>query len=337
MTRFNALNLSLILPFLFSFHCEDPYKMSKAQLQIEQQQVTKQTTQVILCKQDTMHKQEQVTQTYKHQAKQLDDLAELKLYLTSRYKGLAEKLFTSDDFQIYNVAKLKQMLNHYNRIDRISEDYYLKPELGFYTPTMFNKALDFISTYERDLINAVNLFSLDMQHNPVEIITAILALESCFGNSCGRQKLFNTLVTLYLTSKKEFAIKQLDALFNLLERGIINNAFCNCSFAGAITPAQFLPSSILMLYNLGLLDLCDINSDGLDIFSLHDAIGMIACYLSLYNFSRSVDSALYAYNKQKAYVKAVKYFANTIGLMRKEWRSMFCPWIGLEWQKTLEK
>ncbi len=327
MTRFNALNFALILPFLFPCHYENQCRASRAQCQIEQQ-VTEQTAQI------TQRKLEQVAQGCKHQRKQLDDLAKLKLYLTSRYGGLAEKLFASDDFQIYDVAKLRETLKHYNKIDKISEDYYLKPELGFYTPKMFNKALNFINTYEKDLINAVNLFSLDMQHKPIEIITAILALESCFGNYCGKQKLFNTLVTLYLAGKQQFAIKQLDALFNLFEQGIINNPFCNCSFAGAITPAQFLPSTILMLYNSGLLDLCDVNSDGLDIFSLHDAIGMVACYLSLYNFNHSVDSALYAYNKQKAYVKAIKCFADTICLMRQDWRFMFYPWLNIDVQKT---
>src|SRR5271169_3227205 len=118
---------------------------------------------------------------------------------------------------------------------------------------------------------------------PQTVIVAILGVETYYGRNLGRYPVFDALTTLAFDYPRRAAFFQSELREFLLwtrEQGI-SPLVPKGSYAGAIGPAQFMPSSI-RAYGL------DFNGDGeIDLAGdADDAIGSVAKYLSRYGWVR---------------------------------------------------
>jgi len=172
------------------------------------------------------------------------------------------------------------------------------------------RAPDFLNKYKDELALAEKKFGVDKRY-----VVAILGVESDFGNNPGHYYAFNALVSLYTTqSMKEFAYNELKEYFlicNKKDKGVYNY---KASYAGALTPAQFIPSS----YNKLFISK-DEGQTG-DPNSIEDCIHSICNYLqksgwnSKDNEQAPVEGsanwkAIFSYNHSSFYVKSITELA----------------------------
>ena len=145
-----------------------------------------------------------------------------------------------------------------------------------------------------------------------ELIAAIIGMETNFVDSGQRGSFyaFNALVSQYVfTERKEFAVREITALYKFSEMtGRAPQDFTG-SYAGAIGWGQFIPSSLLNFF----IDANGISKD-MDPFSVEDTIFSVENYLYHYQLSgdniNDHDSryrAVFAYNHSDVYVQAVLY------------------------------
>jgi membrane-bound lytic murein transglycosylase B len=167
---------------------------------------------------------------------------------------------------------------------------------------------------------------------PAEAITAILIIESKLGRYYERYHVFNAYLNLAscidpdflegfiqrnrercpgidtdltrrtAVKKGEWALREIKDLVRLSDELDMDPLEFKGSYAGAIGPAQFIPSSIVNYFKDG-------NSDGIrDPFAMEDAIASIANYLNKSGWNDDETSrtqALWSYNHNNYYVKSV--------------------------------
>jgi membrane-bound lytic murein transglycosylase B len=169
-------------------------------------------------------------------------------------------------------------------------------------------------------------------HVPAEAITAILIIESKLGKYYEKYYAFNAYLNLascidpdFLEAfiqrnrehypgidtdqtrmtaiiKAEWALREIKDLLRLSNELDMDPLEFKGSYAGAIGPAQFIPSSVMNYFKDG-------NSDGIrDPFSMEDAIASIANYLNKGGWKEDETSrkqAIWNYNHNSYYVKSV--------------------------------
>lgn len=155
---------------------------------------------------------------------------------------------------------------------------------------------------------------------PSEIILAILRLETYFGRCMGNNIALPTLVREYLfyqnksslrsQARKAQAFRDIQALIHLCRKQQCNPNALQSSWAGALGPAQFLPSSIAV-YGV------DGDGDGMvNIYTHADSILSISRYLlenGWFAGNRATQKhAVWLYNHSSAYVSLVFRYAGAI-------------------------
>jgi membrane-bound lytic murein transglycosylase B len=167
---------------------------------------------------------------------------------------------------------------------------------------------------------------------PAEAITAILIIESKLGRYYEKYYAFNAYLNLAscidplflegfiqrnrerypgidtdqtrmtAIKKGEWALREIKDLVRLSNELDMDPLEFKGSYAGAIGPAQFIPSSIMNYFKDG-------NSDGIrDPFAMEDAIASIANYLNKGGWKEDETShrqAVWSYNHNSYYVKSV--------------------------------
>jgi membrane-bound lytic murein transglycosylase B len=95
--------------------------------------------------------------------------------------------------------------------------------------------------------NAATLHAIEARYGvPKEILVAVWAMESAYGNAQGGFSLFSALTTLaYDGPRAEFARRELIAAMKMVERDRLNPRTLTSSWAGAFGQTQFEPSSYL--------------------------------------------------------------------------------------------
>lgn len=77
------------------------------------------------------------------------------------------------------------------------------------------------------------------------VIAAIIGIESDFGTKTGRYNPFNAYVSMYLVDYRgAFALAQLEELLEFAGREDLDVMGIRSSYAGAVSPAQFIPYSL---------------------------------------------------------------------------------------------
>lgn len=182
---------------------------------------------------------------------------------------------------------------------------YFERALGLFNSDSLQRGRKFIQANFEILSKVEKEFDV-----PKEIITAILRVESNFGNFLGERILINTFYSrILLGVKRTEAEKELVQLLVMCRQVGLGDVFIlKGSYMGAFGLPQFLPSSFLG-YAL------DGNKDGkIDLFSPEDAIFSIANYLKKNGFRSSNSfydkfNALKKYNKSDEYALAVLVYA----------------------------
>lgn len=194
-------------------------------------------------------------------------------------------------------------------------------------PRFFRKGIDFIVEHEDAFKAAWERYEVSP-----EVITAILIIETRLGDYPMKYNVFRVYTTLatlldseYFVSvlqasrsgyvptdevinsaraKGKWGLEELSALIQLSDRLGIDPISINGSFAGALGPAQFIPTSFV---KFGV----DGNDDGkIDPFDMEDCIASIANYLKLAGWKEDAAlerqrKAIWIYNHHEVYVNTI--------------------------------
>lgn len=208
------------------------------------------------------------------------------------------------------------------------------PKVMEVSPRFYKKGMDFIVEYEDAYETAWERYEVSP-----EVITAILILETRLGDYPMKYnvfKVYTTLTTLldseYFTSvlqaarsgyvptekvmsdarkKGKWGLEELSALISMSDRLGIDPVGINGSFAGALGPAQFIPTSFV---RFGV----DGNDDGkIDPFDMEDCIVSVANYLKLAGWKEDAAierkrQAIWTYNHHEVYVNTIMMIHNRL-------------------------
>ena len=164
----------------------------------------------------------------------------------------------------------------------------------------YKKALGYEDKKNRisDFIND-NIDQLELSEETYRISkyinSAIIGIESDFGENKGGFNPFNAYVSMYADNyKKEFASTQLEELLIFCEKNKIDVFSLKSSYAGAISHAQFLPYSLNRWFI------------GNDLYDMDNNILSVANYLSYFKKrTGSLEKAIFKYNPSELFVKTV--------------------------------
>ncbi len=141
----------------------------------------------------------------------------------------------------------------------------------FVNNASINRGVQFIKTHAGTLARAEAQYGV-----PVEIITAIIGIETRYGTVTGSLRVLDSLVTLSMEypRRSKFFLSELEHYLLLVARQGLDPLVVKGSYAGAIGVPQFMPSSYRRFA-------VDFDNDGKAdlINSVADAIGSVANYL----------------------------------------------------------
>lgn len=211
--------------------------------------------------------------------------------ISSLINYLGEKGFQLNDllqdprFEIYEGIRNKFIYSA-ERKSQTLEEY--KNALGY--KYLKNRISDFINNKINQLIVAEEAYRISKY-----ITSAIIGIESDFGENMGDFNPFNAYVSMYVDNyKKEFASTQLEELLIFCEKNEIDVLSLKSSYAGAISHAQFLPSSLNRWFI------------GNDLYNMDNNISSVANYLSHFKKRMGrLEKAIFKYNPDKLFVRTV--------------------------------
>jgi len=153
----------------------------------------------------------------------------------------------------------------------------------------------FMRTHQDQLEKAEKTFGI-----PKYVISAIIGIESDFGQNTGNYNPFNAYVSMYAENyRKEFAFNQIKHLLIFVRKHNLDVFDLKSSYAGAMTFGQFIPYSLNKWFI------------GDDITDMNDNIMSVANYLSYFKKrTGSVKKAVLRYNPSHLYTKAVLELAH---------------------------
>jgi len=194
-----------------------------------------------------------------------------------------DSLLRDPRFKIYDENKFKPPVR--KKIPSLEE---YKRALGYENKK--TKISDFIKGNVISLESAEKIYGIDKY-----IISAVLGIESDFGKNLGKFNPFNSYFSMYANNyRKEFAKIQLEELLLFCEKNKIDVLDLKSSYAGAISPAQFLPSSLNNWFI------------GEDLYDMKNNIFSVANYLSHFKKKTgSIERSIFRYNPNKLYTRAV--------------------------------
>ncbi len=144
--------------------------------------------------------------------------------------------------------------------------------------------VDFWNLHQRALQTASQQYGM-----PVEIIVAIIGVETLYGRNTGKHNVLRSLTTLAMDfpKRQKFYTSELEQFLQLIrEEKIPNPSAIKGSYAGAMGLGQFISSSYR---NFAI----DYNGDGhKDLWHPADAIGSVANYFSRHRWKTGGDVAV---------------------------------------------
>ena len=193
----------------------------------------------------------------------------------------------------------------------------------------------YMKRYEEELSKTEEIYGVDR-----EVITAIILVETKFGQSLGKRQVINTLSTMASLSdanvrkrfweeisgsttlsfdafekkaldKSSWAYRELKALLRYTEKEEIDIFKIPGSYAGAVGIPQFMPSNIIRFA-------ADGNMDGrIDLFEHADAIASTANFLKKAGWYRGIDNekakkVIRQYNPSSYYIDTILQVAQML-------------------------
>ena len=195
------------------------------------------------------------------------------------------KIFLDSRFEVYKNIKSKFEKSPEKKI-RTIEEY--KKIIGFKEKS--KELPKFIKQNYKILKESEENYNV-----PKELTASIIGIESDYGKNKGKYNPFNVYVSMFLENyKKDFAIEQLEELLKFSEKKNLDVLSLSSSYAGAISHAQFIPSSLNKWFV------------GRELYNMKDNILSVANYISYFNKKTgSLEKAVFNYNKSDFYVETV--------------------------------
>ena len=164
--------------------------------------------------------------------------------------------------------------------------------------------------------NDLRLRKVEIQYGvPKEILIGIYRVETNLGKNTGKYVVFNSLLTWCVSgdSRARWAERELTAYLMLCSENQLDPFEIKGSSHGAFGLVQFIPSTFRKFA-------LDGNGDGkIDLFNFEDAIVSSAHYLRKNGWGkreRQKKWALYAYNHDWGYVKAILKYSKLIKIQQ---------------------
>jgi membrane-bound lytic murein transglycosylase B len=186
---------------------------------------------------------------------------------------------------------------------------YFDEEFGLFKPESIESGKRIMAD-NKDLFEKIESF----YGVPANYIVSIIRIETDFKKHLGKYGVFNALYTMSMLDKRakrvEMANRELVAWVRMCKRRGLDPFEMKGSWAGAFGIPQFMPSSYVIFA-------VDYNGDGkTDLYDYPDAFASIANYLHHMGWKtgneKKMYRAVYSYNHEKAYVKAVFAYAERI-------------------------
>jgi membrane-bound lytic murein transglycosylase B len=160
-----------------------------------------------------------------------------------------------------------------------------------------NKGVEFLHTHEEQLKKAEQEYGISRH-----LITAIIGIESQYGQVLGSYNPFNVYVSMIAVDyRADFASAQLKELLEFTERKGIDVFTLKSSYAGAMSPAQFIPYSVNKWWV------------GDDIFDMNNSIMSVGNYLAYFKErTNSLRTTVLRYNPSDLYADTILDLADAI-------------------------
>ncbi len=248
------------------------------------------------------------------------------------YFGMLQEKLISEGFEREKIAKIYKSPRVFFDTKGVSL-FFVHREAGLnYSqfPSQFSLAAAkiYMKSYEEELSRAEATYGVDR-----EVITAIILVETKFGQSLGKRQVINTLSTMASLSdptvrkrfweeisdstklsleafekkaldKSNWAYRELTALLRYTEKEEMDIFKITGSYAGAMGIPQFMPSNISRYA-------ADGNMDGrIDLFQHTDAIASVANFLKKSGWYRGITEekakkVIRQYNPSSYYIDTI--------------------------------
>ncbi|MDP2853816.1 MAG: lytic murein transglycosylase [Smithellaceae bacterium] len=185
---------------------------------------------------------------------------------------------------------------------------YFDEEFGLLKPESIESGKRIIAEHKELFERLESFYGI-----PANYIVAIIRVETNFKEHLGEYRVFNSLYTMAMLSKRakrvNMASKELVTWVKMCRQRGIDPFTVKGSWAGAFGIPQFMPSSYVIFA-------VDHNNDGIiDLYDYPDAFASVANYLRRVGWKtgneKKMRQAVYRYNHQKAYVNAVFAYAES--------------------------
>jgi len=201
-------------------------------------------------------------------------------------------LFNDQRFEVYGDIG-NRFRNSAERTTPTLNEY--KKILDF--DTKMNKGVEFLHTHEEQLKKAEQEYGISRH-----LITAIIGIESQYGQVLGSYNPFNVYVSMIAVDyRADFANAQLKELLAFTQRKNIDVFTLKSSYAGAMSPAQFIPYSVNKWWV------------GDDIFDMNNSIMSVGNYLAYFKErTNSLRTTILRYNPSDLYADTILDLADAI-------------------------
>ena len=186
---------------------------------------------------------------------------------------------------------------------------YFDEEFGLLKPESIESGKRIIAENKELFERLESLYGI-----PANYIVAIIRVETNFKEHLGEYRIFNSLYTMAILSKRakrvRMASRELVTWVKTCRKTGLDPFEVKGSWAGAFGIPQFMPSSYVIFA-------VDHNNDGIiDLYDYPDAFASVANYLHRMGWKTGSEKrmrrAVYRYNHQKSYVNAVFAYAASI-------------------------
>jgi membrane-bound lytic murein transglycosylase B len=255
------------------------------------------------------------------------------------YFGALQEKLVSEGFEREKIARIYKSSRVFFDTKGVSL-FFVHREAGlnysqFPSALSITAAKIYLKGYEAELSKAEEIYGVDR-----EVITAIILVETKFGQSLGKRHVINTLSTMAslldpdvrsrfwkeisgsttlsmeafekkALEKSGWAYRELKAFLRYTEREEMDIIKITGSYAGALGIPQFMPTNIIRYA-------ADGNTDGrIDLFEHADAIASVANFLQKCGWHRGIDEevarkVLRQYNPSSYYIDTIMQVAHKL-------------------------